>query len=202
MHLDDTQTSLLDAVQALLDPDREAVTVVYPRNAAALSKGPEGLMLSAAVLLSCDGCDQAVPFQGCQVEGYFTASGTLRIESERSRQHGCGTWAPPVVWVAASFDGPLDPPVLPVLVERLRALVAEARADRNKETRRRLCRELAEFLALPEDEREPTGSETGPGIYREDDRWVAWDYTCVRPADDTWDTIDVTEEDLAREDQP
>lgn len=183
------------AVEALLTDTREAVTVIHPANAAALNKGPAGLMVSAAVVLTCDGCAQNVRFDGSRVEGYFLDDG-LVIEAEWSRQHGCGTWAPPIVWVTWPAGDDLDPEAL---VAELRRLTAEAQGERNEATARRLRRELTEFLALPEDDREATGTDWEPGIYHNGERWIAWDYDTRPHADATWDTIDVTEADVAAE---
>lgn len=195
-HRDDL-TSFVDAVHALLDTERESVTVIWPQNASALNKAPAGLMLSAAVVLACDGCGQSVRFDGRRVEGWFdgTGDGALVVQAEWSMQHGCGTWAPPIVWTTwCADDDTFDPEAL---VAELRALAADAQKDRNLATERRLRRDLAEFLAARI--WEPTGSETEPGIYHNGNQWVAWDYD-IRPAiDNTWDTLDVTESDLNKE---
>lgn len=184
-----------DAVAALLDPEREAVIIIYPADAAALNQGAAGLMLSAAVVPTCDSCGQDVVFTGRHVEGYFRDG--LIVQSERSRQHRCGTWAPPIVDVDWNVDDPFDPEAL---VAALRSRAETARADRDAATGRRLRRELAEFLALPEDERKATGTDWEPGIYHNGNSWMAWDYDASQ-RDGSWDTIDVTEADLAGEDR-
>jgi hypothetical protein len=126
----DTVDEAQAAVQALLNDGSEAVTVVYPANAAALHKGPQGLLLSAAVAFTCDGCGQTVPFDGRRVEGYFRPGG-LVVEAEWDRQHGCGTWAPMTESIWWEIGTPFDPRAL---VATLRSLVVASQAERNAST--------------------------------------------------------------------
>ena len=67
-----------------------------------------------------------------------------------------------------------------------------------------LREQLAEFLAQPADEREPTGSETQPGIYADtlfgaSLGWVAWDYDPRTLGSDSPEVIEVTESELTGE---
>lgn len=112
-------------------------------------------------------------------------------------QHGCGSWWYPAVRAVGTAD--LDGEAL---VAALDVALAELKAEQGEEAARikaRLIEELRAFLELPEDEREPTGSDASPGIYHEagvftEGRWIAWDWD-PRSQGGT-DIIEVDEDDL------
>lgn len=218
-----TTTTRLDVLMAAFQErltDTEAATPIWPRNAAALNSDPEGVMLSAAVTTTCDGCGQHVGMVPLQIEGYFRSrDGLLITESTWDRQHGCGTWSPPIVDVAVPLtaldtddDDDMDEfeaaERLEQFVEEaladLRQKVAEARDARNIEIRERLIRELREALDNPDPDDEDgvpshlRGSETNPGVWRNyDGQLEAWDFAAGGEGGAIEDTIAVTEADLA-----
>ncbi len=193
-----------EEVKELLE-EGEGVSIIWPQNADALHLGPEGLYFSAMTSDECGSCGQSVEFVPHRVEGHFL-DGTLWIQGEYSRQHGCGWWAPDAIAFGIGVDDEkLKDPAR--LVAFLRHEVFKAQAKEATRIQIKLVAELTEWMAeLPEwiaesgdewdeecEERYYTGSDRSPGIYRENGELVAWDWD---PTSDYTEVIVVRGVDL------
>lgn len=107
-----------------------------------------------------------------------------------SQQHGCGAWWGP--WASDAVLVGADEiveEVAELLGQKVQARAAKAIAAAREKLTDGLREQLAAVLALPPEDREPTGNETNPGVYREDygpqeGEWVAWDYDVDTTAGD------------------
>ena len=185
-------TQLTDAIDDLRfaaddngDPV-EGATVIWPSNADALHLDAEGVMLSAHIPGDCC-CGHTHRFVAERVEGEFR-DGELWVSSTWSRQAGCGEW-PEIVTLAVPADQ-IDR--LDEAMTSLRRLRDERIAEKVADVTERLTAELRAVLDADPDDRDPTGSETAPGVYIDGGQWVAWDY---RPG--AWgEVITVTASDV------
>lgn len=158
---------------------------------------------------ACRRCAQPVAWEvDCPVVLNVGAGQGGAIEP-LSQQHGCGEWLS-VDWTELD-QGASEADVVAAAGRLAAGLAAEIDTARAS-VRAGLCRDLEGALArlaeplgegeTPEDRAEEvcSGSDTGPGVYCEGGRWVAWDYDpagIYRPdADSACDTITVTVEDL------
>lgn len=185
-----TPRDLLDEIEPLLW-EHEGATLVTPQfDGNPASTQPVAVLLSAAVTLTCPGCDESVPFVPVRVEGCVTADGELRVEATWSRQHGCGTWAPPVVSQTVTPD---DDPT--EALHLLRAQLADARFELQEKLRAQCEDDLDDWLALPTEDRWDTGSEREPGCHINDNgEPTCWTWDPTNLDDDGRDEIVVTRE--------
>ncbi|MEV0732346.1 hypothetical protein [Polymorphospora sp. NPDC050346] len=159
----------------------------------------------------CPSCGQAVQMNSdCPVGlNLGEAGGQLQ---EHDKQHGCGEWLT-VDWdeVTGTSKPDSDDEIVPGIgpadvvaaAEQLAEVTRGKRADGRARLEQRLRDDLAaaldrlaEPLAAGETDQDRadearTGSEVEPGVYREGDLWLAWDY-----APGTDDVVTVTADDL------
>jgi hypothetical protein len=150
----------------------------------------------------CPGCEPVYsdrdPIRGCPV----MLDPSMGDVQARDQQHGCGTWWGPD-WVtidpseAEALDELRDRVVAAAdkLMEDVRTTEAEADARARAALRRTLAEALAELDAGAEPDDVATGSEMDPGVYRDGDEWIAWDYAEAWDNDGT-EFVEVRESEL------
>ena len=145
-----------------------------------------------------DCCDHQQGWQAQSVPGVWDTTGVGTWEViDHVQCGGCGQLIVAGAVMATDDD--------------LEATIDREAADHERQVTRPVARvtrvlrtQLAEFLAQPADEREPTGSETQPGIYADtlfgaSLGWVAWDYDPRTLGSDSPEVIAVTESELTGE---
>lgn len=155
---------------------------------------------------TCPRCGQPVPgvVENCPAL-LNTGAGQGGAIQEWDQQHGCGEWLA-VSWCEVKPAGD------EVTEAEIQAAAEELSAEWQREVTAKTSRIVAALrkelavalarLAEPLDEDETiedrdeevrTGSETQPGVYREDGEWLAWSYP---PVQDGSDSITVYASDL------
>jgi hypothetical protein len=197
------------------------VALVTGRHAA-INRTARHLVVSAQVSCVCDSCGQQLPI--------WTAGDFAVVDEStgdlmpRSRQHGCGQWAP-AVWETRYLRSDIDNfedvrKILYDLVELVLGRLEEEQEALRTETRQRLRGDLVDALDLlvevaktPSDQwlhgatlleewqhRITAGSETEPGVWVNGGQIEAWAFDpTVTAAEAEPVVITVTVADLFRE---
>lgn len=184
-----TTTEILTDIEAMLDPDYEAVTAIEPADS---GSAVPGYILSAQLqVVDQDG--HSIAFVPERCEGYV-ANGEIRITATWSRQIGTGEW-PQIATEILTADEAADPATVAAAIERLRTEVAEWRTAMVAQTQRRLDNQAQIILAaMPADgdlsdrldealdaTGVQRGSESDPGWVVEGAYIVGWDYAGAFP---------------------
>ncbi|MBF6333605.1 hypothetical protein [Nocardia transvalensis] len=151
---------------------------------------------------TCDGCDQPLNLDRPGPVDWIDER-TGAIQGGYSHQHGCGEWNAPE---ATSHEFDLDPDeedheevqrVLRRLIDDLDQAVNDDVARRIEIIRRALRVQLREALDALEAGADPaeveTGSDVEPGVCREGDVWMAWNYPPLARYDGDCVTVGVAE---------
>lgn len=167
------------------------LTTDYSTDTHCVSICPVGdhLRVARAWRTTCQTCGQTIPTGNI---GAVTWDDDLVCgKGSHSHQHGCGAWNwPEEVTIDLTEDSDIDDAVAEGIAA-VDELIDAEQADGATAIEARLRVDLADALArradlaamFPDmdaeelDEAITTGSDTGPGVYLdEQDGWVAWDY--------------------------
>lgn len=200
-------------IAAAIEDRRDDVTAI----AYEMVDGTTRLYLTRRALQTCGQCDQPL---GHGRPGPLTWVDRGEEMGTHSHQHGCGMWNPPTEGVAtlppeAEPDDPghdaqwsADQHRETLEDEAIRALAQlDAEVDQERgaalhdlraSLHQQLTYAMRELSRGTDPEDVTTGSEMEPGVFRDGDEWIAWDFEpwLLPDPDEGADSIIVTESDL------